>query len=148
MELNTILCTIDTFLGAEEMYEDTEDTTRYGALMLDHGRPSFYNQTLANIMHTGHQHHVIPWPQTSLIASRRLKKLDIKTDMVYLDGSHHYDDVLADLNAFWPLVKVGGVLFGDDYFTFMDVGRAVQHFTEVNNLHANILDRQWEIWKV
>jgi NAD(P)-dependent dehydrogenase (short-subunit alcohol dehydrogenase family) len=36
-------------------------------------------------------------------------------DLIYVDGSHDYDDVAADLAAYRPLVRPGGVMFGDDY---------------------------------
>ena len=34
---------------------------------------------------------------------------------MYLDASHEYRDVLADLRELWPLVDTGGVLLGDDF---------------------------------
>ncbi len=145
--MGTTIVSIDTFLGAEEMWDDPSDSTRFGALMMDHGRPSFYNQFLANVMHTGHQDHVIPWAQTSLIAARKLAKLNVQADMIYIDGSHHHDDVLADLKAYYPLVKPGGVIFGDDFFTFMEVGIAVKEFADSLGLKFDVKERQWEIWK-
>lgn len=36
-------------------------------------------------------------------------------DMVFIDGDHHYDDVVADIEAWWPIVKMGGYLTGHDY---------------------------------
>lgn len=36
-------------------------------------------------------------------------------DWVYIDGDHTYDGVRADLHAYWPLLKAGGVMAGDDY---------------------------------
>jgi len=35
-------------------------------------------------------------------------------DMVYVDASHYYEDVLADLKMAAPLVREGGILCGDD----------------------------------
>jgi predicted O-methyltransferase YrrM len=35
-------------------------------------------------------------------------------DMVYVDGSHRRDDVLADSFAAWRLLKIGGLLIFDD----------------------------------
>jgi len=35
-------------------------------------------------------------------------------DFVWIDASHEYDDVVADIRAWWPKVKVGGVIGGDD----------------------------------
>lgn len=36
-------------------------------------------------------------------------------DAVYVDAGHSYSEVLADLHAWWPKVKDGGVMCGDDY---------------------------------
>lgn len=44
-------------------------------------------------------------------ASRSIAGLDF----VYIDGLHDYDSVTADLNAWAPLIKAGGVLAGHDY---------------------------------
>lgn len=40
---------------------------------------------------------------------------DGELDWVYIDGDHTHDQVLADLEAFLPKVKVGGLVCGDDY---------------------------------
>jgi hypothetical protein len=36
-------------------------------------------------------------------------------DWVYIDGNHSYDAVVGDLEYYYPLVKSGGYLCGDDY---------------------------------
>src|SRR5688572_947522 len=36
-------------------------------------------------------------------------------DWVYIDGNHLYEFVLADLESFYPKVRSGGFLAGDDY---------------------------------
>ena len=40
---------------------------------------------------------------------------DQSLDFVYLDANHAYEAVRDDLEAWWPKVKVGGMLAGDDY---------------------------------
>ncbi len=37
-------------------------------------------------------------------------------DLIYVDGSHHCDDVLIDALKCFEMLKVGGVLIFDDYF--------------------------------
>ena len=36
-------------------------------------------------------------------------------DLAYIDGSHLRDDVTADSNHAWPLVRPGGIVIWDDY---------------------------------
>jgi predicted O-methyltransferase YrrM len=46
-----------------------------------------------------------------------LRKLpDESFDIIYIDGSHSADDVLADAVLAWELLKVGGLLLLDDYW--------------------------------
>ncbi len=36
-------------------------------------------------------------------------------DWVYIDGNHHYDYVMEDLRLYFPKIKPGGYIAGDDY---------------------------------
>lgn len=40
---------------------------------------------------------------------------DESLDMLYLDAAHYYEGVLADLKAWYPKVKRGGIIAGHDY---------------------------------
>lgn len=53
---------------------------------------------------------------------------DNSLDFVFIDASHEYEDVIADLAAWYPKVKIGGVLAGHDYPTWEGVTRAVNDF--------------------
>jgi hypothetical protein len=35
--------------------------------------------------------------------------------MIHLDAAHDYHSVFSDLSAWWPLLRDGGTLIGDDY---------------------------------
>lgn len=63
-----ILC-VDTWLGGSEFWEQARDSSRYQQLNLHCGYPSVYYQFLANVIHRGHADRIVPFPQTSLIAS-------------------------------------------------------------------------------
>jgi len=39
-----------------------------------------------------------------------------KFDLIYIDGSHHCDDVVIDAIKGFELLKVGGIMIFDDYF--------------------------------
>lgn len=59
-------------------------------------------------------------------------------DFVYIDAGHDYENVMKDLKAWFPKVKKGGLICGDDFvdgiiewngtFTSFDVKRAVTEF--------------------
>ncbi len=54
---------------------------------------------------------------------------------VYIDGSHEYGPVLADLDAWWPLVADGGIIAGHDYDTnHPGVVQAVDEFARGHGL--------------
>ena len=43
------------------------------------------------------------------------KEIDYELDMVFVDGSHSYKGTLADLEAYAPLLKPGGLMVCHDY---------------------------------
>ena len=46
---------------------------------------------------------------------------------LYIDAGHEYEHVTADLKAWWPVLKPGGMMFGDDYhLQWIGVVRAVR----------------------
>jgi hypothetical protein len=57
-------------------------------------------------------------------------------DWAYIDASHYYDDVKRDLMEWFPKVKSGGFISGDDYdrqgFWDHGVTRAVDEFVRQN----------------
>lgn len=50
---------------------------------------------------------------TSLVAAAAMTPAQLA--FVYVDADHSYSAVLADLRAWWPLVRSGGVLAGHDW---------------------------------
>ena len=62
-------------------------------------------------------------------------------DFIYIDGDHTYKGCLQDIEDWYPKVKKGKFLTGDDYVravnpdgTHYDVKRAVNDFAQKNNL--------------
>jgi hypothetical protein len=63
-------------------------------------------------------------------------------DLVYIDADHTYEGCFGDINDWYPKVKPGGLLCGDDYVKIagrtgikLGVIEATQEFVKINNLH-------------
>lgn len=67
-------------------------------------------------------------------------------DFIYIDGNHGYKFVKEDIKLYYPKLKKGGILAGDD-INLEDVFQAVSEFCVNNNLKCKIKDRDWIIVK-
>lgn len=76
---------------------------------------------------------------------------DASLDMVFIDANHAYGQVLADLDAWWPKVKVGGVMglhdYGNDtnWPNFCEVKRAVDRWCSERQI-VFVYDRSNSVW--
>lgn len=95
--------------------------------------PKLYNQFLSNVIHRNLCDKITPLRMSSLEASQVLTEL--KADFVYIDASHDYESVYADLNAWYPLVKGHGILCGDD-FPHPPIQKAVYQFAQEQGLRV------------
>jgi predicted O-methyltransferase YrrM len=117
-----ILC-IDTWLGSREMFGlEVGPDTEIERL---HGWPQLYFTFASNVVRHVGRERICPIPLPSAIAALVLGKIGFEADLIYIDGSHEYEDVLRDIDDYWPLLKSGGVMLLDD-FTFPMVGKAVR----------------------
>lgn len=103
-----VLC-IDTWLGGIDHWKSVPEKLRF-----HFGRPSLYYQFIGNVIQRGCHDTILPLTLDSLNAARLLKMLQIVPDMLYIDGSHEEGDVLADYEAYWPLLISGGAFLVDD----------------------------------
>ena len=146
--LNCKIICVDTWLGAIEFYADRSDPERYGSLQKKNGYPSVYYQFLSNVLHRGLEEIIIPFPQTSVLASRFFQLNNVKADMIYIDASHDERDVYDDLNNYWEILNIGGTIFGDDYDQYWPgVRLGVNNFISKNDLSLEFTERQWMIDK-
>lgn len=127
-----VIC-IDTFLGSQEHW-DFDNV--YHSLKFKNGRPTLYEQFLVNVISEGMEDNIIPLVQTSQHASIILKKLGVVVDLIYVDGSHEYEDVRRDLKDYWSLLKIDGFIFGDDW-GWEGVNKAVKEFGKEYEIYAN-----------
>lgn len=83
------------------------------------------------------QHRIKVMRMTSVDASRFMT--DGSVDYLMLDGDHSYEAVKADIQAWLPKMKPGGIISGDDY-TWPGVETAVRECfraTQVNTVINN-----------
>ncbi len=111
-EIDAEITCVDTFLGSRETFFEF---SKGRAAMLAAGRYNFFDEFLGNIEQAGLSQMVNPFVQTSTNAARIFAELGAKFDLIYLDASHEYSDVLADLRLWYPLLDAGGILVGDDF---------------------------------
>ena len=79
----------------------------------------------------------------SVDASKEIE--DGSLDLVFIDAAHDYDNVMADIEAWYPKVKHGGLLTGHDFkHTFVGVMRAVAD--NFNLMHVQTFpDSVWAV---
>jgi predicted O-methyltransferase YrrM len=65
-------------------------------------------------------------------------------DFLYIDGDHSYKQVVLDLQNYYPKVKKGGLLCGDDYH-IDEVRQAVDQFAKEKGLTVTEKNRQFMI---
>lgn len=140
--LDSVLVCIDTWLGSIEHW-----STPYERMNLDlrNGCPTIYESFMTNVIREGLSGYVVPLPMPSTIGC---VFLDGSTaDLVYIDGSHAYRDVLRDLGDYWPLVNpAGGILFGDDW-AWDSVRNAVTEFSLRINVEPRLAGCHWILQK-
>lgn len=144
--INGAIICIDTWLGGIENLSDDKIS---GINQLNHhGYPTLYYQFLANVIHSKVEDYIIPLPNTSNIIAKYLKSSSIQADFIYIDGSHDEDDVYTDLNNYWQLLKPGGIMMGDDWYTgWYSVICAVNRFAKENQLEIAVTDEKWVLKK-
>jgi len=69
-------------------------------------------------------------------------------NFIYVDGNHKYAFVKKDIELYYPKVKPGGVIGGDDFCgNFVGVVRAVLEFVDKHNLELHSRINDWWIVK-
>ena len=119
-KLDAVVIAIDTWLGSSEHYLWEKFIPD---LDFEFGYPRLYHKFAANIVNEGLADIVVPLPLDSINAFQLLKEKAIRPDVLHVDAGHDYHSVMADLKAWWPQLKDGGVLVGDDYFSKPIIGQ-------------------------
>ena len=99
---------------------DFSDEPHYQVIR-DHGG-DFYKVFQDNLEKAQVRDYVNPVKATSLEAASHYE--DRSIDFLMIDASHAYADVVDDIEAWYPKIKLGGIISGDDY-DFEEVAKAV-----------------------
>ncbi len=97
---------IDHFQGSVE-HHDPENHPDWTAML-----PTLAEQCLSNIQHEHLDDRIVILKANSCEAARTFP--DHFFDLVLIDASHDSWDVMNDILAWWPTVREGGILGGDD----------------------------------
>jgi len=122
-----VLTCVDTWMGDVN-----------GGIALD-GTPSMLAECAGNLVRGGVNAAVRLVPAMTTAAAYAWT--DGPIDFLYVDADHSYESTRADLESWWPHVRVGGLVAGDDYENPMYPGvkaawdeferRQQQHFLRV-----------------
>jgi hypothetical protein len=118
---------VDWFKGSDEYEHQIDPDVQEGRLL------EVFETNLAPLLD-----RITIHATESTEAARRFA--DGSVDFVFVDASHDYASVKADVLAWLPKVRPGGLLAGDDYGVFPGVDRAVR---ELLPAHEN---PTWPIW--
>jgi len=68
---------------------------------------------------------------------------DNSFDLIFVDGSHKYEDVLLDKKSWWPKLKTGGIMAFHDYKGFPGVTKAVDEVFNSDQITGPVVSLCW-----
>lgn len=90
---------------------ETLPETEYHDGTNNRDRTKDYNECISRL--SNFSERISIYKEKSLEACKKIE--DESLDFVYIDANHSYDYVKADLEAWYPKVRKGGVVSGDDF---------------------------------
>lgn len=115
---------VDTFEGNPEDH--------LGATAKSMGKNAVFAQFIENVKPYADKVH--PRVCESVKAAGLMTE---KADLIFIDANHEYENVKADIEAWWPHVVQGGILCGHDYHSHGGVRQAVEEFGK-DGVTANV----------
>jgi cephalosporin hydroxylase len=106
------------------------------------GRATTYDQFMINVKQAItdgkiSNHHISPFPVSSIVGARWLQATGFQPQLVYLDSAHEIDETYYELCLYWNILEPGGILMGDDY-GWMAVRVDVDRFVKDKGLTLNM----------
>lgn len=109
-----IIC-VDTFLcSAEHWVKTNVDPGNDYSIQYKNGRPCLYEQFLSNVVRTGHNDIITPFPIDSINGGHILDAHGVKADLIYIDAGHDYLSAFSDILLYKELLTPTGILLIDD----------------------------------
>ena len=142
------LCTahiycVDHWLGGCD-HITAECAFRQGVHRDRHGWPGIYYQFLQNVKSRGLERRITPVPMMTTDGAALLSAHHVRADLIYIDADHHKEPCKADILAYRPLLRPGGIMFGDDFY-LGDVKDAV---FDVFGFRPQIIDSTGNFWAI
>lgn len=73
---------------------------------------------------------------------------DASLDFIFIDAAHDYYSVYEDVSAWFPKVKSGGIVSGDDYGIFSTVDQALKALLpKLGHTQLAVIGKTWHIVK-
>lgn len=136
---------VDTWQGSKE-HRDRNNPSFEPLCFIEDG---LYNEFIKNIEPV--KSVINPIKMDSVSASALFE--DESLDFVFIDGAHDYHSVKEDIVHWYPKVKKGGYIAGDDY-VWPDVSKAVTEFFEFKRIipiqskfYDRLVDQTWLVCK-
>lgn len=126
-----VVIAVDTWLGA---WDHWLNRRWFHDLSFEWGMPQLMRTFMCNVATEELQDYVVPLPLDSNNAAVVLRAHRLKIDMIHIDAGHDKRAVLNDLEIWWPLLRPGGLLIGDDYEAWAGVRAAFDEFAATQQL--------------
>lgn len=157
---NSVVVELGTFVGGTTrkialanpaVTIHTIDLNQFGTdhLIMIHDFKDQYNlqQVECNDLYTIQDLHLRDLPNV-IRHTGDSKSIDVKNiDVAYVDASHTYKDVIADLECIYANLKIGGHIYGDDVDD-LQVYYAVYDFAKKYNLEIAIYSKFFKLTKI
>ena len=112
LAVDGVVIAVDTWLGSWDHWLNRQ---WFDHLAFEAGMPQLYRKFVQNVVDRGVDGYVVPLPLDSANAQVVLSRHNLSIDVLHIDAAHNHSSVMSDLRLWWPLLRPGGILLGDDY---------------------------------
>jgi predicted O-methyltransferase YrrM len=114
----------------------------------DHlGTPTVYNQFIRNFVGTEAAKRIYPIRNTGFATAQIFAGKGFRADLIYIDGSHEYQEAYLDVCSYDRLLSPAGIMFGDDINIRGTFAALIRYSTESNQLLDSVDGQFWVLRK-